>query len=401
MVSTNTPVILIYPCRTGSSVCAAAALIPPAPSPASFENTPREIPYRRGRRQQGNSGTHRASRCRPERKRVPYYRRAVSAEALRRADRLPFLPRPDKKVPYPVPIPPPLLQWNAVRLSQRAAEESSAPTRFFLLPRQTYPASPAQSSSPASYCPFREIPARCFRQKTQPASSPAAPPERLWSASPSDRRSMFRLFFASGTAQKESSPKISVQVPINRCQHHPSPVLPVLQAPLRRQPPRYCPSRSPPQVPSSAMRTAKHLLLLVSPVRLALAAKRCPKCKEPDRRTGSARSWIIRKMPVPSSRKRSGGPQAAAFTAFRNAWIFSSMAISIPPCTKFQRKAVSVPPLLNGFLSMHHNVFFALYAAAAQKKNPTAALQPRPVLSDVHPILLYSAFARSSGFLLF
>ena len=47
MVSTNTPVMLMYPCRTGSSVCAAAALIPPAPSPASFENTPREIPYRK------------------------------------------------------------------------------------------------------------------------------------------------------------------------------------------------------------------------------------------------------------------------------------------------------------------------------------------------------------------
>ena len=44
--------MLMYPCRTGSSVCAAAALIPPAPSPASFENTPREIPYRKA----GGSG---------------------------------------------------------------------------------------------------------------------------------------------------------------------------------------------------------------------------------------------------------------------------------------------------------------------------------------------------------
>ena len=45
IVSMNTPVILIYPCRTGSCVSAQAALIPAAPSPASLENTPLETPY--------------------------------------------------------------------------------------------------------------------------------------------------------------------------------------------------------------------------------------------------------------------------------------------------------------------------------------------------------------------
>ena len=119
-----------------------------------------------------------------------------------------------------------------------------------------------------------------------------------------------------------------------------------------------------------------------------------------NRRMGSARSWMVRKMPVPSSRKRSGGPQAAAFTAFRNALIFSSVAISIPPCTKFQRKAVPVPPLLNGFLSMHRNVFSALYAAPHKKRTRQQPYDPSGSF-DLHLILLYSASARFSGFLLF
>ena len=118
-----------------------------------------------------------------------------------------------------------------------------------------------------------------------------------------------------------------------------------------------------------------------------------------NRRMGSARSWMVRKMPVPSSRKRSGGPQAAAFTAFRNALIFSSVAISIPPCTKFQRKAVPVPPLLNGFLSMHRNVFSALYAAPHKKRTRQQPYDPSGSF-DLHLILLYSASARFSGLLL-
>ena len=45
-VSRKTPVILIYPCLTWSSVFAAAAVIPAAPSPASLEKIPLDIPQR-------------------------------------------------------------------------------------------------------------------------------------------------------------------------------------------------------------------------------------------------------------------------------------------------------------------------------------------------------------------
>lgn len=44
IVSQNVPVILIYPCRTGSSVVAAAAVIAAEPIPASLEKTPRATP---------------------------------------------------------------------------------------------------------------------------------------------------------------------------------------------------------------------------------------------------------------------------------------------------------------------------------------------------------------------
>lgn len=44
IVSQNVPVILIYPCRTGLSVVAAAAVIAAEPIPASFENTPLATP---------------------------------------------------------------------------------------------------------------------------------------------------------------------------------------------------------------------------------------------------------------------------------------------------------------------------------------------------------------------
>ena len=188
--------------------------------------------------------------------------RTAFAEARHHADRSQFLPRTDKRAPSPVPAPPPLLQWNAVRLSQRAAEESSVPVRFFLFPRQRYPASPAQSSSPASYFPFRAIPEQRSRKKIQPAPLPVFPLERLSSALPSDHRSRSRLSFASGTSQKESSPKISVQArsPLPASS---TPVLPDRQVPSPRQRPRYCLSRSLLPVPSSTMRTAKHLLLLV------------------------------------------------------------------------------------------------------------------------------------------
>ena len=44
IVSQNVPVILIYPCLTGSSVVAAAAVIAAEPIPASLEKTPLATP---------------------------------------------------------------------------------------------------------------------------------------------------------------------------------------------------------------------------------------------------------------------------------------------------------------------------------------------------------------------
>ena len=45
IVSINVPVIDTSPWRTGSFVCAAAAAIGAEPSPASFENMPRAMPF--------------------------------------------------------------------------------------------------------------------------------------------------------------------------------------------------------------------------------------------------------------------------------------------------------------------------------------------------------------------
>ena len=45
-IERDLPVMLINPCLTESSVSAADALIPAAPSPASFENTPLATPQR-------------------------------------------------------------------------------------------------------------------------------------------------------------------------------------------------------------------------------------------------------------------------------------------------------------------------------------------------------------------
>ena len=194
----------------------------------------------------------------------------------------------------------------------------------------------------------------------------------LWSASPSDRRSMFRLFFASGTAPRENSQKISKQVP----QPPPAssiPVLPVLQAPLRRQP--HDIARPDLRRKFRHQRCERRNSASVfSPLYLASRPNAVRSAKN-NRRMGSARSWMVRKMPVPKQQKKKRRSPGGCIHRFRNALIFSSVAISIPPCTKFQRKAVPVPPLLNGFLSMHRNVFSALYAAP-HKKNPTTALRP-------------------------
>ena len=45
-VSKKTPVMLISPCRSGSSVSAQAAAMAAEPSPASLEKTPRAMPWR-------------------------------------------------------------------------------------------------------------------------------------------------------------------------------------------------------------------------------------------------------------------------------------------------------------------------------------------------------------------
>ena len=58
-----------------------------------------------------------------------------------------------------------------------------------------------------------------------------------------------------------------------------------------------------------------------------------------------------------------------------------------------------VPPLLNGFLSMHRNVFSALYAAPHKKRTRQQPYDPSGSF-DLHLILLYSASARFSGLLL-
>jgi len=45
IVSMKTPIIEIYPCRTGLLVCAALWAMPALPRPASLEMTPRRMPY--------------------------------------------------------------------------------------------------------------------------------------------------------------------------------------------------------------------------------------------------------------------------------------------------------------------------------------------------------------------
>ena len=221
----------MYPCRTGSSVCAAAALIPPAPSPASFENTPRKFHTARPAAV-GNSRAHRSSRYRLERKRVPYYRKQYRG-SLRRADHdYHSCPAQIKECHSGTSTSAAFCNGTQSALSPRA-EEESASTNALFLPRQTYPASPAQSSLPASYCPFRDtstvLPAKHSQHLRQLLPGNAlvsvtiGPPQYVPS------------FFASGTAPRENSQKIFKASPTNRRQHHPSQCSLVLQAPLRRQ----------------------------------------------------------------------------------------------------------------------------------------------------------------------
>ena len=244
---------------------------------------------------------------------------------------------------------------------------------FFLFPRQRYPASPAQSSSPASYFPFRAIPERRSRKKIQPAPLPVFPLERLSSALPSDHRSRSRLSFASGTSQKESSPKISVQV-LSSLPASSTPVLPDRQVPLPRQRPRYCLSRSLLLVPSSTMRTAKHLLLLV-PRCASLCGQTLSEVQKPDGEPAAHEAGSSEKCLSQAAEK-----EAAAPRRFHSP--FLEMHGFFPDCLH----SFSFP--------VHHNVFFALYAELCKKRTRQRPAAPSGSFC-VHPILLYSAFARS------
>ncbi len=273
MVSTNTPVMLMYPCRTGSSVCAAAALIPPAPSPASFENTPREIPYPQGRRQQGNSRTHRSSRCRPERKHVCYRKQcprklsgvqtdyhscpAQIKECHSRSHLRRFCNGTQSACHH---------EQQKNRQHQRAFFSCHAKR---ILHRQR---------NSACVLSHSEIPARRFRQKhSQHLRQPL--PRKCSGQRHHRTAAVCSVFSLHPVLHRENSQKISKQVPQPppASSIHPSAGPP--SAIAEADSPRYCPSRSPPQVPSSAMRTAR-TSASVSPRCTSPHGRCCTKRKE-------------------------------------------------------------------------------------------------------------------------
>ena len=130
----------------------------------------------------------------------------------------------------------------------------------FSLPRQTYPASPAQSSLPASYFPFRAIPERCFPAKnTASTFASFSSGNALVSVTIGPPQYVPSFFCIRYFTERKLSENFSASPITAASIIHPS--APGRQVPSPRQRPRYCLSRFLPPVPSSTMRTAKHLLL--------------------------------------------------------------------------------------------------------------------------------------------
>ncbi len=306
----------MYPCRTGSSVCAAAALIPPAPSLLHSKTHRREIPYRKA------GGSRKFPHppllpIPPGKKTRPVLSQAVSAEALRRADRLPFLPRPDKKVPFPVPS---TSAAFAMERSPACHHEQKKKNRqhqrgFFSLATPNVSCIASAIEFACVILPIPRDTSTVLPAKTQPASfASRSPGNALVSVTIGPPQYVPSFLCIRYCTEKKTLRKFQSKSH-NRRQHHPSQCSLVLQAPLRRQPPRYCPS--PISAASSVISDANgetpasvfSPLYLPSRPNAVLSAKN-------NRRMGSARSWMVRKNACPKQQKKKRRPQAAAFHRF-------------------------------------------------------------------------------------